>query len=384
MRTKAAIIRETGKPWELVELELDEPRAGEVLIRFAASGMCHSDEHLRTGDALCRLPIVGGPEGAGVVEAIGPNVTRVRPGDHVVCSFIPACGTCRYCSSGRQNLCDQGAQMVTGMLGDGTFRFHEDRGDDRIADLGGFCMLGTFSQRAVVSQASCVRIDDDIPFEVAALTGCGVPTGWGSSVYAAGVRAGDTVVIFGVGGVGSNAVQGARHAGATHIVAVDPVAFKREKALDFGATHTFADAAEAHEAVVDLTRGQLADHAICTVGVLTSEVVSQAAAIVGKGGQVTVTSVGRSTDTHVQLAANGMLVGYQRRIQGHVFGMCNPLLDIPRLLDLYRAGRLKLDELITRRYGLDEINQGYQDLEDGKIIRGVLVHEDSDVKSAGR
>jgi alcohol dehydrogenase (nicotinoprotein) len=376
MRTTAAIIRETGKPWELVDLELDEPRAGEVLIKFAVSGMCHSDEHLRTGDAQCRLPIVGGHEGAGVVEAVGPNVTRVQPGDHVVCSFIPACGTCRYCSSGRQNLCDQGAQMVTGMLADGTFRFHDDRGDDRVADLGGFCMLGTFSQRAVVSQASCVRIDDDIPFEVAALTGCGVPTGWGTSVYAAGVRPGDTVVIFGVGGVGANAVQGARHAGARNIVTVDPVAFKREKAREFGATHTFADAQEAHEAVVDLTRGQLADHAICTVGVLTAEVVSQAAAIVGKGGQVTVTSVGRSTDTQVQLAANGMLVGYQRRIQGHVFGMCNPLLDIPRLLDLYRAGQLKLDELITRRYGLDEINQGYQDLEDGKLIRGIVVHED--------
>lgn len=372
MRTTAAIIRETGKPWELVDLQLDEPREGEVLIAFAVSGMCHSDEHLRTGDARCRLPIVGGHEGAGVVEAVGPNVTRVRPGDHVVCSFIPACGTCRYCSSGRQNLCDQGAQMVTGMLADGTFRFHDDEGED----LGGFCMLGTFSRRAVVSQASCVRIDDDIPFEVAALTGCGVPTGWGSSVYAAGVRPGETVVIFGVGGVGSNAVQGARHAGAKYIVAVDPVPFKREKARDFGATHTFADAAEAHEVVVELTRGQLADHAICTVGVLTAEVVSQAAAIVGKGGQVTVTSVGRSTDTQVQLAANGMLVGYQRRIQGHVFGMCNPLLDIPRLLDLYRVGRLRLDELITREYRLDEINQGYQDLEDGKIIRGIIRHED--------
>jgi NDMA-dependent alcohol dehydrogenase len=372
MRTKAAIVREAGRPWELVTLELDDPREGEVRIRFAVSGMCHSDEHLRTGDATCRLPIVGGHEGAGVVEAVGPNVTRVRRGDHVVCSFIPACGTCRYCSSGRQNLCDQGAQMVTGMLGDGTFRFHDDAG----ADLGGFCMLGTFSQRAVVSQASCVRIDDDIPFEVAALTGCGVPTGWGSAVYAAGVRPGDTVVVFGVGGVGSNAVQGARHAGARHIVAVDPVAFKREKAREFGATHAFADAAQAQEAVVELTRGQLADHAICTVGVLTTEVVSQAAAIVGKGGQVTVTSVGRSTDTQVQLAANGMLVGYQRRIQGHVFGMCNPLNDIPRLLGLYRAGQLKLDELITRKYGLDEINQGYQDLDAGKIVRGIIVHED--------
>ena len=152
MRTRAAIIREPGKPWEVTELELDEPRAGEVRIKFMASGMCHSDEHLRTGDSTGRLPMVGGHEGAGVIEAVGPDVTRVKAGDHVVCSFIPACGICRYCSTGHQNLCDWGAQMMTGMLADGTFRFHDDDG----ADLGGFCMLGTFSERAVVSQNSCV------------------------------------------------------------------------------------------------------------------------------------------------------------------------------------------------------------------------------------
>jgi S-(hydroxymethyl)glutathione dehydrogenase/alcohol dehydrogenase len=202
-----------------------------------------------------------------------------------------------------------------------------------------------------------------------------VPTGWGSAVYAAGVSAGDTVVIFGAGGVGMNAVQGARYAGARNVVVVDPVPFKRESALAFGATHVFADADSAHQAIVRMTRGQLADHAICTVGVLDAEVVAQAAAIVGKGAQVTITSVGRSGDKHIQLAANGSLVGYQRRLQGHVFGMCNPLYDIPRLLGLYRDGQLKLDELITRRYRLDEINAGYQDLEDGKIIRGVIVHD---------
>ena len=370
MRTRAAVVREPGKPWEITELELDEPRQGEVRIAFAAAGLCHSDEHLRTGDAVGRLPIVGGHEGAGVVEATGPGVTRVAVGDRVVCSFIPACGTCRYCSTGRQNLCDQGAQMVTGMLADGTFRFHDDAG----GDLGGFCMLGTFAERAVVSQYSCVPLADDIPFEVAALTGCGVPTGWGSSVYAAGVAAGDTVVIFGAGGVGTNAVQGARYAGAAQVIVVDPVPFKRDKALEFGATHVFATAAEAQEAVVELTRGQLADHAICTVGVLTAEVVSQAAAIVGKGCQVTVTSVGRSGEEQIRLAANGSVVGWQRRIQGHVFGMCNPLYDIPRLHGLYRAGRLKLDELITRRYRLEEINQGYADLDEGRNIRGVIIH----------
>ncbi|MEV5413487.1 NDMA-dependent alcohol dehydrogenase [Thermopolyspora sp. NPDC052614] len=371
MRTRAAVIRKPGTPWELTELELDEPRAGEVRIKFAASGMCHSDEHLRTGASIGRLPLVGGHEGAGVVEAVGPDVTRVKVGDHVVCSFIPACGTCRYCSTGRQNLCDQGAEMVTGRLSDGTFRFHDDSGED----LGGFCMLGTFSQRAVVSQASCVRIDDDIPFDVAALVGCGVPTGWGTAVYAAGVSAGDTVVIFGSGGVGINAVQGAAYAGARNLIVIDPVKFKRDKALEMGATHVFASAEEAHEAVVEMTWGQLADHAIVTVGELTAEVVSQATAMVGKGCQVTITSVGRTGEDHIRLAANGGVVGYQRRIQGHIFGMCNPLYDIPRLLSLYRQGRLKLDELITRRYSLDEINEGYQALDDGELIRGVIIHD---------
>ncbi|MGY1625040.1 NDMA-dependent alcohol dehydrogenase [Geodermatophilus sp. SYSU D00965] len=371
MRTRAAIIREPGKPWEVTELELDEPQAEEVRVRFAVSGMCHSDEHLRTGDSVARLPMVGGHEGAGVVEAVGSAVRRVAVGDHVVCSFIPACGVCRYCSTGHQNLCDRGAEMATGKLADGGFRFHDDAGND----LGGFCMLGTFSQRAVVQEASVVRIDEDIPFEVAALVGCGVPTGWGSSVNVAKVAPGDTVVVFGAGGVGMNAVQGAAYAGARNLVVVDPVAFKREKAREFGATHTFADAGEAHEAVVEMTRGQLADHAICTVGVLTAEVVSAAAAIVGKGGQVTVTSVGRTGENQIQLAAGGGVVGYQRRIQGHIFGMSNPLYDIPRLLTLYREGRVKLDELISRRYTLDEVNQGYQDLDEGTIIRGVIVHD---------
>src|SRR6201992_2107769 len=276
MRTKAAIIREPGKPWEITELELDEPKAGEVRIKFVASGMCHSDMHLQTGDSTGRLPLVGGHQGAGIIEAVGPNVTRCQPGDHVVCSFIPACGVCRYCSTGHQNLCDWGAQMMTGMLADGTFRFHDDGG----ADLGGFCMLGTFAERAVISQNSCVPIEQDIPFDVAALTGCGVPTGWGTAVYAAGVRAGETVVIFGAGGVGTNAVQGARYAGAANVIVVDPVAFKRDNALAFGATQVFASAADAQEAVIELTRGQLADHALITIGVLHSEVVEHGPPVV--------------------------------------------------------------------------------------------------------
>ena len=367
MTTRAAICREPRRPWEITELHLDEPKADEVRIKFHAAGLCHSDDHIQKGDAPMRMPVVGGHEGAGVVDAVGDDVTRVAVGDHVVCSFIPACGMCRYCSTGRQNLCDAGKNAGTGIFPDGTFRFHDDDG----ADLGGLCVLGTFSQYAVVSEWSCIRIPPDIPFDVAALVGCGVPTGWGSAVYAAGVRPGQTVVIYGAGGVGSNAVQGARYAGGKNVVVVDPVEFKRDMAKVFGATHTFADAKQAHDFVVDTTYGQLADHAIITVGILHDEVIQSAIEVVGKTGQVTITAVGNgSVNVHA-----GMLIGYQRRVQGAIFGGCNPLYDVPRLLGLYRSGDLKLDELITRRYKLDEVNQGYQDMLDGKNIRGVIIHE---------
>ncbi|MGP4025909.1 NDMA-dependent alcohol dehydrogenase [Actinomadura sp. 3N407] len=367
MITRAAICREPGRPWEIADIRVDDPKTNEVRIKFMAAGMCHSDDHVQKGDAPMRFPVVGGHEGAGIVEAVGPAVTRVKVGDHVVCSFIPACGSCRYCSTGRQNLCDAGLNAATGMFADGTFRFHLDG-----EDLGGLCVLGTFARYAVVSEFSVIPIAEDIPFDIASLVACGVPTGWGSAVYAAGVRAGETVVVYGAGGVGSNAVQGARYAGAKNVVVVDPVPFKREMAEVFGATHTFADAAKAHDFVVETTWGELADHAIITVGVLHDEVIEHALNVVGKSGQVTVTAVGNgSLDAHP-----GMLIGFQRRVQGAIFGGCNPLHDVPRLLGLYRSGDLKLDELITRRYRLEDVNQGYHDMLDGKNVRGVIIHEE--------
>jgi len=368
-KTRAGIARGPHRGWELVELDLDEPKAHEVRVRFHAAGLCHSDDHITAGDAPVRFPMVGGHEGSGVVEAVGPDVRRVAVGDRVICSYIPACGACRPCSTGHQNMCVKGLNASTGMFLDGTFRFHLDG-----EDLGGFCSLGTFSDRAVVSEWACLPLPDDIPFEIGALVGCGVPTGWGSAVYAAGVRAGDTVVIYGAGGVGSNAVQGARYAGAKNVVVVDPVEFKRDMATVFGATHTFADAKSAHDFVVETTWGQLADHAICTPGVLTEQVVADAVAVVGKGGKVTITAVGKIDEKAVHVHAGGMIL-YQKQVRGALFGDCNPLYDVPKLLGLYRAGDLKLDELITRRYRLDELNDAYRDLADGKNIRGVVVHE---------
>jgi S-(hydroxymethyl)glutathione dehydrogenase/alcohol dehydrogenase len=365
--TRAAVCRKGGEPWEITELQLDDPKANEVMVKFHAAGLCHSDDHIQKGDAPMRMPVVGGHEGAGVVTAVGPAVTRVKVGDHVTCSFIPACGKCRYCATGRQQLCDLGLNAAVGCFPDGTFRFHADG-----EDYGGLCVLGTFSQYAVVHEYSVIKIPDWLGFDVAALVACGVPTGWGSAVRAGGVRAGQTVVIYGAGGVGMNAVQGASLAGAGRVVVVDPVAFKRDQATSvFGATQAFATAAQAHDFVREVTRGELADHAIITVGILHDEVIANAIKVVGKSGQVTVTAVGNGWVNENP----GMLIGYQRRIQGSIYGGCSPQSDVPLLIGLYEAGKLKLDELVTRRYKLDEVNEGYQDMLDGKNIRGVIIHE---------
>ncbi|HLS49974.1 MAG TPA: NDMA-dependent alcohol dehydrogenase [Actinomycetaceae bacterium] len=365
--TRAAVVRVPGQPWEITELELDPPGPNEVRVKLHAAGMCHSDDHLQKGDSPMRLPFIGGHEGAGVVEEIGPGVQRVKVGDHVVFSFIPACGKCRYCSTARQPLCDEGKNAGTGEFPDGTFRFHQNG-----EDFGAMCVVGSFSERTVVSESSVIPIPKEMPFDVASLIGCGVPTGWGSAVNVAKVKPGETVVIYGIGGLGTNAVQGAAMAGAQRIVAVDPVEFKRENALKFGATHAFATAEEAHEFVVEATWGELAENAIITISQLNDQVLHDALRIVGKAGQVTVTAVGPG----IIKEHPGMLIGYQRRIQGAIFGGCNPLYHVPLLASMYLNGQLKLDELITRRYKLEEINQGYQDMNDGKNIRGVIIFDD--------
>jgi NDMA-dependent alcohol dehydrogenase len=371
MKTRAAVCWETGPDarWEVEELELDPPGEHELLIRWVASGLCQSDVHLTTGDLPARLPIVGGHEGAGIVEEVGPSVDRVKPGDHVVCSFLPACGTCRWCATGQSNLCDLGATLLQGSMPSGAFRFHA-----RGQDVGGMCMLGTFSERSVVSQYSVVRIDDDLPLDRAVLVGCGVPTGWGASVYSAGVCPGDTVVIYGIGGVGINAVQGARHAGAANIVAVDPVPYKREKAEELGATHTVATGEEAQELVVRLTNGVLADHSIVAVGLVDAAVVEQAFYVIRKGGSVTIVGLGPIAEKTIQLSGT-MLTLFQKTVRGSLFGSANPMYDIRKMLDLYRLGQVKLDELCSATYSLDDINQGYQDLRDGRNIRGVIVYD---------
>jgi len=369
MKTTAAVGYETGKPIEIEELELIKPSDGEVLIRYTHAGLCHSDVHVAHGDLEARLPMVLGHEGAGVIEEVGPGVTRVKAGDSVVCSFIPNCGVCRYCANGQQSICDMGATILEGYLPGERFAFTGPRGQ-----YGGMCMLGTFSQYGVIHQNSVVKIDDDLPRDKAVLVGCGVPTGWGSAVNTAKVQAGDTVAVFGIGGIGINAVQGARLAGAKNIVAVDPLENKREKALELGATHAFATAEEAQATIAELTRGQMADSAILTPGLMTSEIVQGGFDSVGKAGKVVLTGLNKISEQNIQLSGS-ILTLFRKAVIGSLFGDCNPTTDIPKILGLYQSGDIKLDEIITRTYTLEQVNEGYDDLLNGKNIRGVIVHQ---------
>ncbi len=368
MKTQAAVVYETGQRIEIEELDLDKPQAGEVLIRYTHAGLCHSDVHIAHGDLAARLPMVLGHEGAGVIEEVGSGVTRVKVGDHVVCSFIPNCGSCRYCANGQQSICDMGATILEGYLPGERFPITGPRGQ-----YGAMCMLGTFSQYGVIHQNSCVPVDDDLPLDKAVLVGCGVPTGWGSAVNTANVKAGQTVVVIGVGGIGINAVQGAALSGAKNVIAVDPLANKREKAMELGATHAFASAGEAMETITNLTRGQMADSAILTPGLLTSEIVGDGFNSVGKGGVVVLTGLNKLDEMNIQLPGSVMTL-YRKQLKGSLFGDCNPTTDIPRILGLYQSGDIKLDEIITRTYTLDQVNEGYDDLLNGENVRGVVVH----------
>lgn len=371
MKTQAAILWNVGGPWEVEEIELDDPKEFEVRVKLAASGMCHSDEHLLTGDLPFELPIIGGHEGAGVVEAVGSSVTTVKEGDKVVLGFVPSCGRCPSCSSGHQNLCDLGAYLATGkQIADGTARHHA-----RGKDVGLMCLLGTFSPYTVVHESSVIKVEDDTDLTKACLVGCGVTTGWGSAVYAAEVKPGDSVVVFGVGGIGASAIQGARMAGARHVVAVDPSEFKREQAQALGATHTAADWDEATNLISQLTWGRMADKAILAVGVAKGDMIAPMMAMVGKGGRAVVASVTPAFDMDVTMNLADLTLS-QKQLIGAIFGGGNPRYDIPKLLGLYRDGILKLDEMITNTYTLEQVNEGYEAMREAKNVRGVIIYDD--------
>ncbi|MBW0014790.1 Zn-dependent alcohol dehydrogenase [Mycobacterium sp.] len=380
MRSRAAILYEYGRPWCVEEFELDPPRAGEVLIRLAATGLCHSDEHIRQGrlapppKTLRALglplmsPTIGGHEGSAVVVEVGAGVTGLAPGDHVVTSFVAVCGQCRWCASGMEYLCDVGSgTLAPGMPTDGTFRHHTVDGQN----LGHVSKIGAFAEHTVVAANSLVKVDRALPLLPAALLACAVPTGYGSAARRANIRGGDTAVVIGAGGIGTAAIQGARISGAARIVAIDVSEFKRECAPRFGATHTAATASEAIKTVSDLTHGVMADAVIVSPAMIGETDVATALALTRKGGTCVLTGL-PSPMTHSVAVALQEFILMNKTLCGTVFGSCNPRSDIPLLATMYGSGQLLLEEMITKRYALDQINAAYADLADGRLIRGVI------------
>lgn len=373
MLTKAAVLFQQPGKWEVVELELEPPRQGELLVKMAAAGLCHSDDHIVTGDLPLppgALPMAGGHEGAGVVAEVGPHTPGWAVGDRVVLTFLPMCGLCRWCASGMQNLCDNGAGVLSGVREDGSRRMTLEG-----KPVGQAAGVATFSEWSTVSVQSAVKCPDGISLDAACLTSCGVGTGWGSAVRSADVTPGDVVIVMGTGGIGMNAVQGAAHAGAKVVIAVDPVEMKRTASFGFGATHAVATMDEAAEIARSFTNGQGADSCIICVGVTTGEQVAQGVDAIRKAGTCVLTGLPKAADDVALPVSLRHLVLFQKRLQGSLFGASSPSKEIPALLDLYRHGRLKLDELITRRYTLDTLNDGFEDLRSGRNLRGIVSYQ---------
>lgn len=374
MKTKGALIWEFNQPWTIEEIEIGDPHKHEVKVQMEASGMCHSDHHLVTGGIpMAGFPVLGGHEGAGIITEIGEGVEDLEVGDHVVLAFIPSCGKCPSCQAGLRNLCDLGAGLLGGAaVSDGTFRI-QAKGQDVYP----MTLLGTFSPYMVVHESSVVKIDKSIPFEVACLVGCGVTTGYGSATRAADIRPGDDVAIIGVGGVGMAALQGAVNAGARHIFAVDPVEWKRDQSLKFGGTHAYEDLNAAMMGIAEATAGLMAKKVIVTVGELKGEDIDTYLNLTAKGGTCVLTAIGSLLDTNVTLNL-AMLTLMQKNLQGTIFGGGNPHFDIPQLLSMYKAGKLNLDDMVTRQYKLEQINDGYKDMLEGRNIRGIIRYTDED------
>ena len=351
---RGAVLRTVGDRLEVRDdLRLAPPRAGEVLVRVAASGVCHSDVSVQDGTVALPTPIVLGHEGAGVIEALGPDVDGVMVGDHVVLSFTPMCGHCFHCVRDEGFLCDDGRNRFAGRLIDGTCRFSLDG-----LDVHQMAMCGTFAERTVVPASSVVPIPRDMPLHLAALLGCGVLTGVGAACNTAHIRPGDRVVVVGCGGVGLNVIQGARIAGAAEILAVDPVAQKRTLAARFGATSVIdPDDGDPVEQVRAATGGRGADVVFEVVG--REATISQALDMTRRGGQLVL--VGVPDVAHVPSVLERLYYS-ARTITACSYGSVNVRRDVPLLIDRYRRGELLLDELVTEEIGLDRINDAITDL----------------------
>jgi S-(hydroxymethyl)glutathione dehydrogenase/alcohol dehydrogenase len=361
---RAAVLYKANERMAVKELVQSGPKAGEVRVRMGAAGVCASDHHVMLGQTNFPMPIVLGHEGAGTVAEIGPNVTSVKPGDRCILSFVPSCGFCHSCRSGMGQLCDTNRLTGTRQY-DGTFRLKDERGDD----VHQFAKLGVFADEIVVPQQACYVIPDDVPLEVAALVGCSVTTGVGGVINQPAIRAGMTVAVFGVGGVGLNAIQGARLLNATRIIAVDVQDHKLEFAYRFGATDVInSRSQDPAKAISEMTGGGV-DFAFDTFGgAITTE---QMMASVRKGG----------TGVLVGLAPEGVTAGInmidlvrnQKTLVGSYYGSASPHETFGKLLDFWRRGTLEVESLVTRTHELAEINEAYDALARGDDGRGILV-----------
>ncbi|MPZ50430.1 MAG: zinc-binding dehydrogenase [Dehalococcoidia bacterium] len=360
---KAAVLYEIGQPMVVEGVELDEPKAGEVKVRVQAAGICRSDLHFMKGEQLLPLPAVLGHEGAGIVEQVGMGITNLQPGDHVIFSFVPYCGRCAYCLNGRSNLCD--AHYSTGaMLFDGTTRLH--RGNQRIAHMG---KVACFAEQNVVPETGCVLIPSDLPWPQAAFIGCCVTTGVGAAVFAAGVRPGSSVAVFGCGGVGLNILQGARLRGASTIIAVDLDEGRLSFSRGFGATDVVNAAGEDPIlAVQQLTGGRGADYTFEAFG--SAETVRQAYKAARKGGTIVVAGLAPIGDQAGIDASE--LVRQEKTLKGTYYGSTRPAVDMLTMVDLYLSGQIEIDGLVGKKYALDEINEAFRDLERASLGRGVI------------
>lgn len=360
---QAALLLRIGEPLEVDAIELDEPGPGEVLVRLAASGVCHSCLHIMDGSmSWPALPVVLGDEGAGTVEQVGPDVTSVAPGDHVILSWSPSCGRCRYCVTGRPQLCER--RPARGVMADGTVR--RRRGGVDIAHMG----PATYATHSIVSSDSAVKIRDDMPLDKAALIGCAVTTGTGAVINTARVAAGASLAVFGAGGVGLNAVQGGRLCGAFPLIAVDIADNKLEFARGLGATHVVNSRhTDPVSAIRDLTQGRGAEFTVVAVG--STGAIQQAWDALAPGGTCVVIGAPPAGETVAVQPAS--LYRDEKRLTGSRYGSSRPLDDFARLVDLYLGGRLELDALITRQYELRDVNEAHRALAAGENLRGLLV-----------
>ena len=362
---KAVICREWNKPVSVEEVEVESPRRGEVMVRIKACGVCHSDLSGTNGTIPLPPPSVLGHEAAGVVEEVGEGVQRVAVGDHVIIIWIPMCGKCRYCSEGRPALCDASAKAAI-TLPDGTTRY-KDSSDNPLNQFAG---VGVMSEYATVHEDNVLPIDPDIPLDKAALVGCAVMTGVGAALNTARVQAGSTAVVFGAGGIGLNAIQGCALAGAQKVIAVDLEDKKLAFAQQFGATHTINPRVDGDPVakIQELTGGG-ADYAFECIGV--PEVIGQAYASVGKGGTCVVVGVTRPEGS---VTLGTFMMPFQEKVlTGSMYGSARPSVDFPRLLALYQSHRLKLDELVTATYPIDDVQRAFDDMQSGANARGVLL-----------